>query len=227
MSRLITIERTALRKVLRSGRSEMSRLGLVAAARNQARRLDFQLSSDDRVGNLLAVLAAHTKAGGSILELGTGTGAGTAWIVTGLGSRTDVSLVTVESDPTRARAARALPWPEFVELIECDAIDFLNTGRQFDLIFADAQGGKWQRLDLTVAALAENGLLFVDDMDLALCVDAEDRRNTQRVRRALLGDQLLQVVDIGWATGVMLCAKSAPRARQQTNFRLRTTEFRA
>ncbi len=199
--------------------AEVTLPALVAAARNQASRLGFQLSSDDRVGNLLAVLAAHTNVGGSILELGTGTGVGTAWIATGLGGRTDVSVVTVESDPTRACAARALLWPDFVKLIEGDAVDFLSTGGQFDLIFADAQGGKWQRLDLTVAALVENGLLIVDDMDLALCLDAEDRRNTRSVRRALLADPHLQVVDVDWATGVMLCAKLAPAARPRTTSR--------
>jgi hypothetical protein len=65
-------------------------------------RLHFQIASDDRVGNLLSVLAGHTRLDGFILELDTGTGVGTAWMVSGLGARRDVTLVTIESDPIRA-----------------------------------------------------------------------------------------------------------------------------
>ncbi len=61
---------------------------LVAAATGRARSAGFQFSSEPAVGQLLAVLAAHLPAGARVLELGTGTGVGTAWIPCGLLPRT-------------------------------------------------------------------------------------------------------------------------------------------
>ena len=80
---------------------------LVQDAVARAREAGFALSCDPAVGLLLATLAAHLPAGARVLELGTGTGVGTAWITTGLLPRTDVTVVTVEKDPaTAALAAR-------------------------------------------------------------------------------------------------------------------------
>jgi predicted O-methyltransferase YrrM len=45
--------------------------------------LKFNMASEDRTGALLAVLAA-SKPGGKLLELGTGTGIGTSWLLAGM-----------------------------------------------------------------------------------------------------------------------------------------------
>jgi predicted O-methyltransferase YrrM len=45
--------------------------------------LSFDMISEAKVGALLAVLAA-SKPGGRLLELGTGTGHGTAWLLSGM-----------------------------------------------------------------------------------------------------------------------------------------------
>jgi len=137
---------------------------LVAAAAGRARSAGFDLSCEPAVGGLLAVLAAHLPAGSRILELGTGAGVGTAWIVSGLLPRTDVTVTTVEQDPQTARLAGQGSWPAFTDLRHGDALDVLREGGGFDLIFADAPGGKHEGLDLTIAALNPRGLLVVDDM---------------------------------------------------------------
>lgn len=137
---------------------------LVAAATARARQAAFPMSCDPAVGRLLAVLAAHLPEGARVLELGTGTGVGTAWIVLGLGERTDVTVVSVEKDPDTARMAAYGDWPPFVDLRCGDAVEVLGTNGTFDLIFADAPGGKWDGLDRSIAALRPRGLLIVDDM---------------------------------------------------------------
>jgi demethylmenaquinone methyltransferase/2-methoxy-6-polyprenyl-1,4-benzoquinol methylase len=129
-----------------------------------AARRRFPYACDDSVGRLLAVFAASTQRQGRVLELGTGCGVGTAWIVSGLGDRTDVEVVTVEIDAALSNATQALQWPSFVRFIVGDAVDALPSIGRFDLIFADAVGGKWERLDLTVAAMNASGLLVVDDI---------------------------------------------------------------
>jgi predicted O-methyltransferase YrrM len=89
---------------------------LVAAATARARQAGFPMSSDPTVGQLLAVLAAHLPEDARVLELGTGTGVGTAWMVSGLLPRTDVTVTSVEKDPGNAALAAAGDWPSFVRL---------------------------------------------------------------------------------------------------------------
>src|SRR5258708_23350887 len=137
---------------------------LVAAALARARQAGFPMSCDPAVGRLLAVLAAHLPEGARVLELGTGTGAGTAWIVSGLLPRTDVTVTSVEKDPGTATAEASGDWPSFVDLRRADALEVLGESGTFDLIFADAPGGKWEGLARSVAALRPRGLLIVDDM---------------------------------------------------------------
>ena len=64
----------------------------------RAREAGFPMSCDPAVGRLLAVLAAQLPGQARVLELGTGVGVGTAWIVSGLLPRTDVMVLTVEEE---------------------------------------------------------------------------------------------------------------------------------
>src|ERR1700685_3498593 len=89
---------------------------LVAAALTRARRAAFPMSCDPAVGRLLAVLAAHLPEGARVLELGTGIGVGTAWLVSGLLPRTNVEVTSVEKDLGTAATAAGGDWPPFVSL---------------------------------------------------------------------------------------------------------------
>jgi predicted O-methyltransferase YrrM len=185
---------------------------MVRAAIDRAEAAGFQLSCDLRVGQLLAVLSAAVRPGGRILELGTGTGVGLAWIVYGLGSRTDVEVLSVELSSDLAAVAAAAEWPPFVRLQIADALEVVARRERYDLIFADAQGGKWEGLHDTIASLRPTGLLLVDDMTPSEFMNDEHRTKTREVRRRLLeSDQLVQV-QIDWATGVILCARRSDRA---------------
>jgi predicted O-methyltransferase YrrM len=82
---------------------------LVAAATGRAGSAGFRLSCEPAVGQLLAVLAAHLPVGARVLELGSGAGVGTAWIVCGLLPRTDVTVTTIEKDPQTAALACTAP----------------------------------------------------------------------------------------------------------------------
>jgi predicted O-methyltransferase YrrM len=180
---------------------------LVAAATGRAGSAGFDRSCGRAVGGLLAVLAAHVPPGGRVLELGTGAGVGTAWIVSGLLPRTDVTVTTVELDPQTAELAAQGSWPGFVDLRLGDALDVLSEGGAFDLIFADAPGGKSKGLDLTISALSPRGLLVVDDMTPMAQWPAEQHAKQAGVRRALLSSPLLTAVELGHGSGVILCAR--------------------
>src|SRR5438105_2347201 len=68
-----------------------------------ARAVDFTISSDTYTGSLLRTLAA-AKPGGTLLELGTGCGMGTAWILDGM--HPSSQLITVERNAQNAAIAQ-------------------------------------------------------------------------------------------------------------------------
>jgi predicted O-methyltransferase YrrM len=182
---------------------------LVAAAIARARQAGFLMSCDPAVGRLLAVLAAHLPEGARVLELGTGTGVGTAWIVSGLLPRTDVTVTSVEKDPGTATVAASGDWPSFVDLRRGDALDVLGEGGTFDLIFADAPGGKWEGLDRSVAALRPRGLLVVDDMTPEPDWPDSQRAAQDKVRQALLSAPELTSAELAVGSGVILSVRTA------------------
>ena len=68
---------------------------VLAAIHVDTDALGFQLASEPKTGSLLRALAA-SKPGGRFLELGTGTGVGTAWLLAGMDRHS--RLVSVDTD---------------------------------------------------------------------------------------------------------------------------------
>ena len=101
-----------------------------------------------------------------VLEIGTGMRVGLSWIVTGLSGRTDVEVVTVERDRGCIEVVAAAQWPSWVQRVTGDVEDVRPALGRFALVFADTEGGKWTRLDLTLDALDIPAVLLVDDMNL-------------------------------------------------------------
>ncbi|MER6910422.1 class I SAM-dependent methyltransferase [Streptomyces sp. NPDC000594] len=132
--------------------------------RAKARAAGFGMSSEDRTGSLLAALAA-TRPQGRILELGTGVGEGTAWLLSGMDA--DSRLVTVELDPALQSLAREqLGADPRVTWVTGDGGEWLEQydGEPFDLVFADTWPGKFTHLDRALALVAPGGTYLVDDL---------------------------------------------------------------
>ncbi|MEV6346802.1 class I SAM-dependent methyltransferase [Actinoplanes sp. NPDC051851] len=179
----------------------------VIEARERARRAGFGMSSEEEVGRLLAVLAGAVRPSGRILEIGTGSGAGLAWIVSGLGARTDAEVHSVELDPAIHALAASATWPSWTTLHAGDVLTLLPTLGTFDLIFADAPGGKWTGLTATIAALTPGGLLLVDDMTPPHWADDNHQTQTLRVRDTLLTHPSLTSVELACSTGLILSTR--------------------
>ncbi|WP_327009340.1 class I SAM-dependent methyltransferase [Dactylosporangium sp. NBC_01737] len=183
-------------------------MDLVDAAYARAESSGFPMSCERPVGQLLAALAAGVRPGGHILELGTGAGVGVAWLVRGLGERTDVTVTSVELDPRTAAVAATQAWPSFVDLRVADACVFLPTAAgAFDLIFADAPGGKTEGLDLTIAALRPRGILAVDDMRPAADWPEDFTARQDGVRRTLVEHPHLVSVELDHGSGMVLSTR--------------------
>ncbi|RPI41980.1 MAG: methyltransferase domain-containing protein, partial [Betaproteobacteria bacterium] len=130
----------------------------------QTKALGFDMVSEPRVGALLAALAA-SKPSGRLLELGTGTGHGTAWLLSGMDA--NATLDTVDTDASVLALARAhLGTDSRVTFHVADAAQFIERAPQarFDLIFADAWAGKFSHLEPTLALLRPGGIYIVDDL---------------------------------------------------------------
>src|SRR6185295_20061653 len=170
----------------------------------ETKALGFTMASEPKVGALLAALAA-SKPGGRLLELGTGTGHGTAWLLMGMDQR--ATLETVDNDANVvALAQRHLGADTRVTFRIADGAEFVQRARRdsFDLIYADAWPGKFSHLDAALALLRPGGIYVIDDLlpqpnwpeghgdkVRALVADLERRPGFTTVRLA-------------WASGLML-----------------------
>ena len=166
----------------------------VVSAHRRAQVAGFEMSSDDDVGRLLAVLAAGTRAGGRILELGTGAGRG------GRERRADGDL---------HRRLSSDPWPENVRFILGDALSLMPELGPFDLIFADAPAGKLEGLDRTVEALSPGGFLVLDDMieRPADPVHASYWPRISQLQSDVVVHPQLRSLELRWSSGVVLACK--------------------
>ncbi|MGW6414374.1 O-methyltransferase [Streptomyces sp. NPDC055055] len=128
-----------------------------------AARAQFAMSCEERTGSLLATLAA-SKPDGRFLELGTGVGAGAAWLAAGMTA--EARLTTVEADAAvQAVARRHLGDDPRIEFVHADADDWLTEASGlFDLAYVDCRPGKYLRLPDLLALLKPGALYVVDDM---------------------------------------------------------------
>jgi len=137
---------------------------MLDAIRADTERLGFTLASDPKTGAFLRALVA-SKPAGRFLELGTGTGVGTAWLLDGMDPAS--RLISVDSDPqVQEVAKRHLGVDPRVTFHLGDGGAFLEAlgDVRFDLIYADAWPGKFTHLDLALAAVEVGGVYFIDDL---------------------------------------------------------------
>ena len=132
---------------------------------NEATKLSgFTMASDVLTCSLLRTLAS-SKPAGQFLELGTGTGLSTSWILDGMDERS--TLTSIDNDPKFLEIAQsALENDKRLKLICTDGEEWVesNKNQKYDYIFADTWHGKYLLLDEVLAVLNKGGLYIIDDM---------------------------------------------------------------
>ncbi len=124
----------------------------------------FTMASDVLTCSLLRTLAA-SKPSGKFLELGTGTGLSTSWILDGMDYNS--SLISIDNEPAfLGIAKRFLGNDNRLNLIPTDGGKWVEENKQqkFDYIFADTWHGKYLLLDEVLSMLNKGGLYIIDDM---------------------------------------------------------------
>ena len=171
--------------------------------------LNFNMASMPTTGALLRALAA-AKPAAYVLELGTGTGMATCWLLDGLDS--DGHLITVDNDPVVQQVAKInLGHDPRISFVEQDASEFLHNTQtiKFDLIFADALPGKFSELDEALSLLGDDGVYVCDDL-----LPQENWPEGHAPKVPLYIDDMhsrpdLKVEYWEWSSGILLARKLA------------------
>jgi predicted O-methyltransferase YrrM len=175
---------------------------VVANLLREAVSLGFRLSCEPLTGSLLRTLAA-SKPGGTLLELGTGVGVGTAWLLAGMSA--DARLTSVDNDGRVQEVARRhLGGDPRVSFLTEDAGPLLGrlTPGSLDLIFADAWPGKFSHLDEALRLLKRGGLYVVDDLLPQPTWPAGHAAKVERLLADLRSRSGLVMTRLVWSSGI-------------------------
>ena len=171
------------------------------------RNSGFTMASDVLTCSLLRTLAG-SKPAGKFLELGTGTGLSTAWILDGMDSTAE--LISVDNDEKFLSIARQfLGSDNRLTLVSSDGRDWLNENRnkKFDYIFADTWHGKYLLLDEVLLMLNKGGLYIIDDMlPQPNWPDGHQEKAINLVADLEKRNDLLLTKQV-WATGIIIAVK--------------------
>jgi predicted O-methyltransferase YrrM len=168
---------------------------------------NFRMASEPLTCSFLRTLAA-SKATGQLLELGSGTGLSTAWLLDGMASAG--SLTTVDNDERFLTVLRKnLGADPRLTAVCADGDEFLHSlkGRQFDLVFADTWSGKYRLLDEALALLKPSGLYVIDDMLPQPNWPAGHAEKVAHLVLALEQRTDFHVTKMSWASGLIVATR--------------------
>jgi predicted O-methyltransferase YrrM len=168
--------------------------------------LSFNMNSDLYTGSLLKTLVA-SKPAGRILELGTGGGLATSWILSGMDDRS--RLVTVENNAALLGIAKGQLADHRVEFVLADGYQWLINyqGEKFDLIFADAMPGKYDLFEETFALVRKGGFYIIDDMLPQSNWPSGHDVKVMDFIESLEARNDLVLTKMNWSTGIIIVVK--------------------
>ena len=179
------------------------------AIESETLKIGFGMAGERPVGALLRTLA-RSKGKGRFLELGTGTGLSTAWILDGMSP--DSTLLTLDNDPLLLEVAKRHLGHDSRLTILCEdgdrfVPDLVSKGAGFDFIFADTWPGKYRHIEETLGLLNRNGLYVIDDMLPQANWPEDHSPKVKALLNFLDGREDLLVTKMRWSTGVVIVLK--------------------
>ena len=193
--------------------SYVSYPGSLRAILDRTEALGFKMASEPRTGALLRTLAA-SKPNGRILELGTGTGIATAWLLSGMGPK--ATLISIDTDPRAQAVARGqLGSDERVTFVLEDGAAFLRRQgpQSFDLVFADAMPGKYEALDEGLAVVKRGGFYIIDDLLPQPNWPEGHAEKVPMLLDCLAKDERFLLCPMEWASGIVVAVRRPEGSR--------------
>ncbi len=167
------------------------------------------MASEPRTGALLKALAA-SKPCGRFLELGTGTGIATAWLLDGMDRNS--KLISVDTDPKVQEVAREFLGKDTrLTLVSSDGIEFLRheEADNFDFVFADAIPGKYEGLKECLRVVKPGGFYVIDDMLPQPNWPEGHAAKVPILMKELAANKQLSISPLAWASGLVVAVKRA------------------
>jgi predicted O-methyltransferase YrrM len=171
------------------------------------RAAGFTMASEPLTCSLLRTLAA-SKPSARFLELGSGTGLSTAWLLDGMDSESH--LTTVDNDESLLSILkRNLGADPRLKVVCSDGDDYLHSlrGEHFDFIFADTWAGKYRLLHEALELLNPAGLYVIDDMLPQPNWPEGHAEKVADLVATLEQMEGFRVTKLSWASGVILATK--------------------
>lgn len=167
------------------------------------------MASDVLTCSLLRTMAA-SKPGGNFLELGTGTGLSTAWILDGMDSQ--ATLTSIDNDAEVLGIAKSFLGSDTrLQLVCADGADWVQNNNHrhayYDYIFADTWHGKYLMLDPVLAMLKNGGLYIIDDMLPQANWPEGHHEKVSNLIGVLEHRRDLTLTKQVWATGIIVAVK--------------------
>jgi predicted O-methyltransferase YrrM len=169
--------------------------------------LQFSMASEPLVGAMLRTLAA-SKPGGRFLELGTGTGIATAWLLEGMDAAS--TLISVDNDRAVQQVANdSLGADSRLTLVTSGGLEFLRgqPGGSFDFVFADAMPGKYEGLDSALAVVKAGGFYVIDDMLPQPNWPEGHADKVPALIEQLAARSSFEILPLVWASGVVVAVR--------------------
>ncbi|MBC9716618.1 class I SAM-dependent methyltransferase [Streptomyces sp. TRM66268-LWL] len=181
----------------------------LTALQARARDAGFAMSCEGRTGSLLAGLAA-ARPGGRVLELGTGAGEGTAWLLSGMDRASALTTVELDAD-VQAIAREQLGADPRVTFVCGDGGLWLESfdGAPFDLVFADTWPGKFTHLDRALELVAPGGIYLIDDLLPQPGWPDGHAVSVDRLLAELDAREDFRCVRMAWASGLLMAVRRA------------------
>jgi predicted O-methyltransferase YrrM len=181
--------------------------GTYAKIDEATKELGFTMASDVLTCSLLRTLAS-AKPAGRFLELGTGTGLSTAWILDGMDS--DSSLVSIDHERRfLAIAETYLGGDKRLQLVCADGGEWVekNKGQSFDYIFADTWHGKYLLLEEVLSMLKRGGFYIIDDMLPQPNWPEGHQQKVTNLIKTFEDREDLVLTKQAWASGIIVAVK--------------------
>lgn len=169
----------------------------------------FSMASAALTCSLLQTLAA-SKPGASFLELGTGTGLSTSWILAGMDHRSTLTSIDNEAKFLDI-AARYLGHDDRLKLecIDGETWVLQNKDKKYDYIFADTWHGKYLMLEEVLDMLNPGAFYIIDDMLPQKNWPEGHAEKATRLIEVLEQREDLILTKQCWATGIVIATKKA------------------